>query len=141
MNGGSPAVDAGGACTVADQRDVARPQGEACDSGAVELEPGVSISSGPAGPTNRSAVAFGFTSPDAPGFECRLDAGAPGTYSPCTSPQDVSGLADGEYRFLVRAVDANFQPVGAAVRRFARAAAVRGGPCRARNGARPGPEP
>ena len=39
---GSPAIDAGGACTGTDQRGVARPQGNACDIGAVELRPGSS---------------------------------------------------------------------------------------------------
>jgi hypothetical protein len=33
----SPAVDRAGACTGTDQRDLARPQGAACDSGAYEL--------------------------------------------------------------------------------------------------------
>ena len=33
----SPAVDRAGACTGTDQRDLARPQGPACDSGASEL--------------------------------------------------------------------------------------------------------
>ena len=33
----SPAVDRAGACTGTDQRDLARPQGTACDSGAYEL--------------------------------------------------------------------------------------------------------
>jgi hypothetical protein len=38
---GSPAIDAGGACSVAtDQRGIPRPQGSACDVGAVELEAG-----------------------------------------------------------------------------------------------------
>jgi hypothetical protein len=36
---GSPAVDLAGACTGTDQRDVARPQGAACDAGAYELVP------------------------------------------------------------------------------------------------------
>jgi hypothetical protein len=35
----SPAVDRAGACPGTDQRDVARPQGAACDSGAYELIP------------------------------------------------------------------------------------------------------
>jgi CSLREA domain-containing protein len=35
---GSPLIDSAGACTGVDQRGVARPQGVACDRGAVELE-------------------------------------------------------------------------------------------------------
>jgi Bacterial Ig domain len=34
----SPAVDAAGQCTGTDQRDVPRPQGAACDAGAIELD-------------------------------------------------------------------------------------------------------
>jgi hypothetical protein len=34
---GSPAVDAGGLCHGSDQRDLARPQGDACDAGAYEV--------------------------------------------------------------------------------------------------------
>ncbi len=38
---GSPAIDAGGTCSAAtDQRGIARPQGAACDVGAVEVEVG-----------------------------------------------------------------------------------------------------
>ncbi len=37
---GSPAINTGGACTGTDQRGVARPQGGACDIGAVELRQG-----------------------------------------------------------------------------------------------------
>lgn len=36
---GSPAIDAGDACPATDQRDIARPQGGACDLGAYELIP------------------------------------------------------------------------------------------------------
>ncbi|XAH25819.1 choice-of-anchor U domain-containing protein [Xylophilus sp. GW821-FHT01B05] len=36
----SPVIDAGGACTGSDQRGVARPQGSACDLGAVERRQG-----------------------------------------------------------------------------------------------------
>jgi Pectate lyase superfamily protein len=37
LGASSPAVDRAGACTGTDQRDLARPQGAACDSGAYEL--------------------------------------------------------------------------------------------------------
>jgi hypothetical protein len=36
---GSPLVDSAGACTGADQRGIGRPQGAACDRGAVEVVP------------------------------------------------------------------------------------------------------
>ena len=35
---GSPVIDAGGACTGTDQRGMSRPQGSACDIGAVEVK-------------------------------------------------------------------------------------------------------
>ena len=41
LTAGSPAIDRAGACTGTDQRDVARPQGAACDSGAYEFVPPV----------------------------------------------------------------------------------------------------
>src|SRR5690606_38171707 len=43
---GSPAVDAvsPAECPAVDQRDVSRPQGAACDVGALELQPGVAPS-------------------------------------------------------------------------------------------------
>jgi hypothetical protein len=115
MGAASQAVDAGGDCTGTDQRDLARPQGEACDSGALEVQSGVTIGSGPAGSTNLSDAAFSFTSaPDAVAFECRLDTGSDQqAYSPCTSPQTYSGLRDGNYTFLELALDANGTPVGA----------------------------
>ncbi len=97
----SPAIDLAGACTGTDQRDLARPQGAACDAGAYELaEPG--IDTGPAGPTSATTATFAFSSPD-PGvtFECRLDgpAGA-GTFATCSSPKAYSALAPGDLRVL-----------------------------------------
>ncbi|WP_028057460.1 choice-of-anchor Q domain-containing protein [Candidatus Solirubrobacter pratensis] len=106
----SPAVNripAGNpACTGADQRDVGRPQGAACDAGAFELlPPDVSIDSGAA---SGSSAAFTFSS-SAAGvrFECRLDgpSGA-GAFGPCSSPASFSGLPPGNYTFLLRATDA-----------------------------------
>jgi len=110
-------LDFAGACTGADQRDVARPQGEACDAGAFELESGAGIDSGPSGPTNQRDVQFTFsrrTQADVT-FECRLDTpGDDGAYTECTAPKLYESLGDGGYRFLVRAVNDQFTPIGAA---------------------------
>lgn len=65
--------------------------------------PDTSIDSGPAnGSTiNTSSTSFGFSSPfGAASFECSLDGGA---YAPCTSPRNLTGLADGSHTFRVRA--------------------------------------
>ncbi|MBE2320240.1 hypothetical protein DVA67_030010 [Solirubrobacter sp. CPCC 204708] len=74
--------------------------------------PETTITSGPSGPTNRADASFTFTA-TVPGatFECRLDtpAGA-GTFSPCTSPRSYATNVDGDYTFVVRAVDAAGNP-------------------------------
>ena len=66
------------------------------------------ITGGPAGPTSVSSPAFDFTVSEADSTaECRLDGpGGAGSYAPCTSPKAYSALADGDYTFSVRAVDA-----------------------------------
>jgi hypothetical protein len=46
-------------------------------------------------------------------FQCRLDGPAgPGTYDPCVSPRTYTGLAPGQYTFLVRSVDGAGNPSG-----------------------------
>jgi CSLREA domain-containing protein len=104
-----PAGDPACTGTLADQRDLARPQGAACDAGAYELAPpDASIDSGPSGTTAGSTAAFTFSSPQ-PGvtFECRLDGPAgPGAFGPCSSPASFGGLAPGSYTFFLRATDA-----------------------------------
>src|SRR4051794_27439903 len=111
-------IDADGACTGTDQRDVVRPQGLGCDAGALELEPGVVISSGPSGATNQRVASFTFDGAGT-GFQCRLDTpGDDGAFSDCTSPRSYESLGDGAYRFAVRALDANTSPGVPAVRNF-----------------------
>ncbi len=112
----SPAIDLAGPCTGADQRDVHRPQGAACDAGAYELAAPM-IASGPEGTTLDPAPAFTFSSPDAPSFECRLDGpGDTGSaWAPCSSPKTFTGLAPGAYVFSVRAAGGT---APAAVRSF-----------------------
>jgi hypothetical protein len=111
-------IDSAGACTGTDQRDVPRPQGLACDAGALELEPGVVISAGPSGATNQRDASFTFDG-NGTGFQCRLDTpGDDGAFIDCASPQRYESLGDGAYRFAVRALDANASPGVPAVRNF-----------------------
>jgi hypothetical protein len=65
--------------------------------------PQTMIDSGPSGTTGGAAT-FAFSSSE-PGsaFECRMDGGS---WAVCVSPHSVSGLADGEHTFEVRATDA-----------------------------------
>jgi hypothetical protein len=100
----SSAVDRAGACAGRDQRDLARPQGAACDAGAYEVA-APAIDGGPAGATLDRSPSFAFSSPE-PGatFECRLDGPAnPGDWQPCTSPKTYTALPSGHYTFFVRA--------------------------------------
>ena len=106
-----PAVDLpGGPCGGTDQRDLARPQGDACDAGAYEVA-APAIDAGPTGQTSDATPTFAFSSGE-PGatFECRLDgpAGA-GAWEPCASPKAYAALAAGSYTFSVRATGASAQ--------------------------------
>ena len=108
----SAAVDLAGACAATgaatDQRDMPRPQGSACDSGAYEyVLLDTTITGGPSGPVSAAIVSFTHTSTDPlAGFECRLDGPgtAVGTFAKCGSTATYRSLADGAYTFRVRAV-------------------------------------
>jgi hypothetical protein len=66
--------------------------------------PDTAIASGPSGTVTTSAVSFTFSSNEAgASFQCRLDAQ---DWSPCSSPQAYSALADGAHAFAARATDA-----------------------------------
>ncbi len=68
--------------------------------------PETAIGVGPAqGSTiTSSSTSFSFTSPDLGAtFECSLDGAA---WAPCTSPQSLTSLGDGQHTFQVRAKDA-----------------------------------
>jgi hypothetical protein len=99
---GSPAVDRAGACEGVDQRDLVRPQGDACDAGAYEVV-APAIETGPAGTASERSATFTFSGEPGSEFECRLDgpAGA-GPWEPCASPKTYNALADGSYTFYVR---------------------------------------
>ncbi|HEY4095735.1 MAG TPA: choice-of-anchor Q domain-containing protein [Baekduia sp.] len=106
----SVAVDLAGACAGADQRDLSRPQGTACDAGAYEVDqPAMTqIDSGPSGTVSGQSASFTFSA-DEPNmtFECRLDGpqGA-GAFGPCVSPANFGALLPGDYTFFLRATDA-----------------------------------
>jgi hypothetical protein len=95
-------------CPAADQRGVTRPQGSACDIGALEWRlsdappPDTVIVSGPTVITRDRKPVFTFRSTTAgASFECSIDGGA---FSPCSSPFSSSrSLAAGVHTFAVRA--------------------------------------
>jgi CSLREA domain-containing protein len=106
----SVAVDLAGACTGADQRDLPRPQGAACDAGAYEVDqPFTSgIDSGPSGVVSGSAASFTFSASE-PGvtFQGKLDGPqGPGAFGGCVSPASFGALAPGAYTFTLQATDA-----------------------------------
>jgi Zn-dependent metalloprotease len=74
--------------------------------------PDTAIDSGPSGPTNDATPTFtfhGIPATDTDHFECSIDQGAP-AFGACSGPgashSPASNLADGNYTFRVRAVDA-----------------------------------
>jgi hypothetical protein len=119
---GSPAIDQGKASVgeTVDQRGQARPSdfgnipnasgGDGSDIGAFELQdtdpPDTIIDSGPSGVTNDPTPTFSFHSTEAGStFRCKLDAGGPYGFSPCTSPRTTGHLADGAHTLQVVAKD------------------------------------
>ncbi|MBA2240283.1 MAG: hypothetical protein H0W09_03415 [Solirubrobacterales bacterium] len=81
----------------------------------VHSKPETLISSGPQGPVDTSSASFEFSSSaSAQGFQCRLDAAE---WSPCSSPQAYSDLAEGPHAFEVQAVDSSGATLGAPVSR------------------------
>jgi hypothetical protein len=67
--------------------------------------PETTITSAPSGTIEVSSASFSFTASEAGSFQCRLDSNLPGAWSPCSSPQSYSSLADGAHTFEVRASD------------------------------------
>ena len=67
--------------------------------------PETTITAGPSGTIADSSATFEFTGSEEGGFECRFDSVNPADWSPCSSPQSYSSLADGSHNFEVRARD------------------------------------
>ena len=72
-----------------------------------QSNPSVTISAQPASVTNASSASFSFTGTDTgggtiAGFECSLDSA---TFSTCTSPRSITGLASGAHTWQVRSID------------------------------------
>lgn len=66
--------------------------------------PETAIESGPSGTVDSADDRFVFSSSEPRStFQCSLDTGP---YTPCASPEDYSGLSEGEHTFSVHAVDA-----------------------------------
>ena len=66
--------------------------------------PETTLADRPADLTNSANATFTFTSDDSGAtFECALDDGP---FAPCAAPVELTGLADGEHTFRVRATDA-----------------------------------
>ena len=76
--------------------------------------PETSITSGPVegGTSSSTSSRFAFSSEAGATFECRLEGAS---FTPCSSPKDYTGLADGPHAFEVRARDAagNLDPTPA----------------------------
>ncbi len=65
--------------------------------------PDTTITGGPAGSTSSAVATFSFVSEAGATFQCRVD-GSP--YTACKSPYTFTGLAEGDHRADIRAVDA-----------------------------------
>ena len=64
--------------------------------------PETTLAAGPNGVTADQQATFGFTADESDvTFECRLDDAG---FAACTSPVEVTNLADGEHTFQVRAI-------------------------------------
>ncbi len=65
--------------------------------------PTTTLQSAPSGVVNQSSATVTFSSNSVqPSYQCQLDEGP---WQPCSSPSQLSGLADGSHTFRVRAVN------------------------------------
>ena len=140
IGGASPAVNRvpnGDNCVAGtpDQRDLYRPQGSACDSGAYELDVAATytITGGPSGTISSDSAQIGFSSSDPSATpECQLTGpGQAGGYGPCYKSNTAlyTNLANGTFTFSVR--DSDFPGSTPATRTFTVAAldsTITGGP-------------
>jgi hypothetical protein len=109
-----------------DQRGLRRPQGSACDAGAVELDVPATytITGGPTGTITTDSAQLDFSSTDPSATpECQLTGpGQPGGYGPCYKSNAAlyTKLANGSFTFSVR--DSDFPASTPATRSFTVAA-------------------
>ncbi len=98
-------------CTAADSAGNSGAAAESSNTGTVKIDtvaPTATIDSGPTGTVTTSGATFTFSGSDAapssggPTFECKLDAAS---YAACTSPVNLTSLADGSHTFYVRPKD------------------------------------
>jgi large repetitive protein len=91
------------------------------------VDPNTAITIMPADPSNSSSATFEFAASEGgSSFRCELDGGG---FSPCATPLNYSGLADGSHTFRVRAVDGagNIDPTPASYTWLVDATAPGGG--------------
>ncbi len=84
------------------------------ESAPVTLEarydgPSATIVDHPPDPSRSAQATFSFSASEPGAFRCSLDGGAD---ADCTSPDSLTGLADGDHTFHVHAVDQNGTPGG-----------------------------
>jgi hypothetical protein len=73
-------------------------------------EPETAIDSGPPSPTNTATAVFELSGTDPGGsgitfFQCRIDSESAGDWEACVSGSEITGLAEGQHKFEVRAID------------------------------------
>jgi DNA-binding beta-propeller fold protein YncE len=110
---GSPALDANDSCT-----DTGVPAGSytytvtavfggfsaAATSSVLTVLAPPAITAEPSDPSANAAPSFDFDAGGGSGYQCQLDGGA---YAPCSSPDTLSGLANGTHTLSVEATEGN----------------------------------
>src|SRR6185369_3893200 len=72
--------------------------------------PTTAIESSPPALSGSAAASFAFSGSDTGGsgvasFQCRIDSSQAADWAACSSPRNLSALADGSHKFEVRAID------------------------------------
>jgi CSLREA domain-containing protein len=88
---GSPAIDHGAGCPLADQRGMPRPFGPACDIGAYEFAPPVPTTGAATGITPNGAVLTGSVIPNLRPASAHFEYGKTTSYGSQSSPLTVTG--------------------------------------------------
>jgi hypothetical protein len=64
--------------------------------------PDTTITASPSNPSTSTSASFSFTSTEPGSYQCQLDGAG---FGACTSPQNYTGLSEGNHNFQVQAVD------------------------------------